>query len=241
MKKGERHQIKRDDLATLLERVLIYAEDHLKPMILIAAVLVVALVGGLLFRNWMKSRAQQASLLVGEMMQTYSMPIVESLEDLAQAPAGVENFTSSAERDQKVLEQAEAILSRFSSADAVPKALYYKGLALANLGRFDAAVDVLDRVVRDYPRDFLAPMARYQMARVREAEGNPREALTYFQALAADPGGTLAPEEGILGIARCYEALGEREEALRSYQRILVEFPDSAYLADARAKVDELS
>jgi TolA-binding protein len=241
MKKEERHQIKRDDLATVLERAMIYAEDHLKPIIVIAAVLVIALIGGLLLRNWMKGRAEQASLLVGEMMQSYSMPIVESLEDLAQAPAGVENFTTSEERDQRVLEQADAILDQFSSADTVPKALYYRGLALANLGRFDEAVDALDRVVRDYPGDFLAPMARYQMARVRESEGNAREALTHFQALAVDPGGTLAPEEGILGIARCHEALGDREEALRTYQRILIEFPESDYLADARAKVDELS
>lgn len=241
MKKEERHQIKRDDLATVLERALLYGEDHLKPILVIATVLAVALIGGLLFRNWSQGRAQEASLLVGEMMQTYSMPIVESIEDLAQAPAGVENFTSGEERDRKVLEQADAILARFSSADAVPKALYYKGMALANLGRFDEAVDVLDRVVRDYPSDFLAPMARYQMARVREAEGNPGEALTYFQALAVDPGGTLAPEEGILGIARCHEALGEREEALRTYQRILIEFPDSTYLPEARAKIDELS
>lgn len=241
MKKEERHQIKRDDLATVLERALIYGEDHLRPIIMIAAVLVIALIGGLLLRNWMQSRAAQASLLVSDMMQTYSLPIVESMEDLAQAPAGLENFTSSEERDRKVVEQADAILSRFSSADTVPKALYYKGMSLANLGRFDEAVDALDRVVRDYPRDFLAPLARYQMARVREAEGNAREALTYFQALAVDPGGTLAPEEGILGIARCQEALGDREEALRAYQRILIEFPDSDYLPEARAKVDELS
>jgi len=241
MRKEERHQMKQDDLATVLERAMIYGEDHLKPIIIIASVLVIAFLGGLMFRNWMHSRSQQASLRVGELMQTYSMPIVESLEDLAQAPAGVENFTSSEERDQKVLEQADAILADFSSADAVPKALYYKGMSLANLGRYDEAIDTLDRLVRDYPRDFLAPMARYEMARVREEEGKPREALTYFQALAVDPGGTLAPEEGILGIARCHEALGDTEEALRTYQRILVEFPDSPYLPDARAKIDELS
>ena len=241
MKKGERHQIKRDDLATALERALIYAEDHLRPIIMIAAVLVIALIGGLLLRNWMQSQAAQASLLVSDMMQNYSLPIVESLEDLGQAPAGVESFTSSEERDRKVLEQADAILARFSSADTVSKALYYRGMALANLGRFDEAVDALDRVVREYTGEFLAPMARYQMARVRETQGNPREALTHFQALAVDPGGILPPEEGILGIARCHEALGDRDEALRTYQRILIEYPESDYLLDARSKVDELS
>lgn len=241
MKKEERHQIKRDDLATVLERVMIYGEDHLKPIIVIAVVVVVAVAGGLLLRGWMHGQSQQASLMVSEMMQSYSMPIVESLEDLAQAPAGVESFTSSEERDLKVLEQADAILARFSSADAVAKALYYRGLSLANLGRFDEAVDALDRIVRDYPRDFLTPMARYEIARVREVQGNVQEALTHYQALAVEPGRAVAPEEGILGIARCQEALGDREEALRTYQRILIEFPESNYLSDARAKVDELS
>jgi tetratricopeptide (TPR) repeat protein len=241
MKKEERHQIKRDDLATVLERAMLFVEDHRKPIITIAAVLVVAGIGAMLLRGWLRGREEEASLLVSEMMETYSLPIVESLDDLGGAPAGAERFTSAAERDRRVLEQADAILARFSSASTVPKALHYRGMALANLGRFDEAVDALDRIVRDYPGDFLAPLARYQMARVRESQGRMQEALTHFQALAVDPGGALPPEEGILGIARCHEALGDREEALRTYQRILIEFPDSEYLIDARTKVDELS
>lgn len=242
MKKEERHQIKQDDLATALERLLVYSEKHLRPIIFIATTVVILLIAGLLLRGWVQNRAMQASLLVGEMMETYSLPIVQSLDDLQQARIGVESFTSEDERDERVLEQAEAILEEYGTSHAAPKALYYKGLSLANLRRYDDAVKALDRIVRDYSGDFLAPVARLHMARVQEAQGNPREALAHFQALADDTAnGSLPTEEGLLGIGRCREALGEKDEALRIYQRLVDEFPNSEYMIDARKRIDELS
>ena len=82
MKKEERHQMKRDELATVLERVLVYAEDHLRSLIVIGAAIVIALLGGLLLRNWLQTQAAEASLRVGEMIATYGRPIIRSIEDL---------------------------------------------------------------------------------------------------------------------------------------------------------------
>jgi len=44
-----------------------------------------------------------------------------------------------------------------------------------------------------------------------------------------------------LGMARCQEALGRKDEALKIYRRILSEFPVSEYADEARAKVEQLS
>ena len=241
MRKEERHQIKRDDLATLLERAGLFIEDNLRSVVLSAAVLALLVVAGLTLRGWLSSREQRSSLLLGELIETFATPASPSPEERQQLPVGVPSFASASERDSKVLEQAEAILARHGSASVAPKALYYKALALADLRRYDEAAAALDEILMKYSRDFLAPMARYQLARMREVQGKPNEAIVQFQVLTETSGGLFPREEALLGIARCQEAMGQRAEALKTYMRILDEFPESEYLGEARNKVQELS
>jgi TolA-binding protein len=41
-------------------------------------------------------------------------------------------------------------------------------------------------------------------------------------------------------VARCQEALGEKEEARQTYRRSLADFPDSDYQLEARRRLEEL-
>lgn len=239
MKKDERHQIKRDELVTLLERTAGYVESNTRLVGWAAAVLVLALLAGLGLRSWMASRAAADSFLVGGMIQAYRAPITTSIEDLPQA-AGVPTYGSTAERDGKVLELADAILAGSARSSAAPKARYYRALALAGLKRDDEARAAFQELIDRHPRDLLAPFARLQVARMLEAGGRPAEALPYFQALADDSRGLFPREEGLLGVARCQEALGRKDEALRIYRQVVAEFPDSDYQFEARRKVEEL-
>ena len=87
-----------------------------------------------------------------------------------------------------------------------------------------------------------APRRQYSITIAGEkAEGDPAEALSHYQALAEGSGAILPPEEGLLGVARCQEAMGRTEEALETYRRLLTEFPESEYAGEAREKVSELS
>ena len=239
MRKDERHQIKRDELVTLLERTSDYIGTHPKAVGLVAAALALALVGFLAARSWAGSRAAEASFLVGEMIQTYGAPVTASLEDLPEA-GGVPTYGTVEERDGRALEIADTILSRYGRSPSAPKARYYRGLALAGLKRPDEAGAAFEEILKRHPRDFLAPLARHQLARLLESGGRPGEALIHYQALADDARGVFPREEGLLGVARCQEALGQKEEALRTYRRVVADFPDSDYQFEARRKAEEL-
>ncbi len=241
MRKSERHQIKRNDFATLFEQTVIYVEDNLRKVVLMAvAVVVVAVAAGGL-RVWLAGKQARASLLVGDMIETFHAPISQSIKDLEQSPLGVSSFTSLEERDRNVMEQAESILAHHATASSVPKALYYKGLALANLKRYDDAALTMETFLKAHSRDFLAPMVRYQLARVREAQGKVADALAQFEVLAGSPDSSFPQEEGLLGVGRCQEALGQKAEALKTYQRILSDHPESEYLGEARSRIADLS
>ncbi len=240
MKKSERHRAKRDELVTVFERLSAYTETHVREVGLVAAGVVIAVLSGLGLASWQQRRNERSSFLLGELIQAYRAPLALSPE-AQEAPGGVATYANAGERDDKVIDIADDILARYGSSKAAPKALYYKALALTGEKKYDDATKTLDEFLRRYPGDFLAPLARFALARVKEAQGNPAEALIQFQALADDSSGAFPREEGLLGMARCQEAMGKKDEALKIYRRILSDFPNSSYDSEARSKVDQLS
>src|SRR6266581_2805199 len=241
MKKTERHQIKRDELVTAIEKGTFYVEHHARRIGIVTVGLVVlaAAVFGVL--TWWAGREEKASFLLGRIIQTYGAPLTTSLEALQQAAPATKTFASGEEKDQEVLKLADQILTLYGSSRTAPKALYYKGLALSDLKKADEADKVLQELLTKYPGDFLAPLARYELAHLKEAQGNQAEALIQYQALAESEQGFFPKEEGLMGVARCQEALGRKSEALKTYRKIVNDFPDSDYQFEAKKKVEDLS
>lgn len=241
MKKTERHQIKRDELVTAIEKGTFYVEHHARRIGMLAVGLVVlaaALFGGWL---WWSGREDKASFVLGEIIQTYRAPVSITLDAIQQTTEGAKTFSSTEEKDREVVRLADEVLARYHSSRAAPKALYYKGLALSEMKKTDEAGKALQELMSTYPGDFLAPLARFELARLKEAHGNPSEALIQYQALAEDAQGFFPKEEGLMGVARCQEALGRKSDALKTYRKIVSEFPDSDYQFEAKKKVEELS
>ena len=241
MKKAERHQIKRDELVTVFERGTVYIEHNARRIGAWAAAVGLVAVVSLGARYLISGREDSAALLLGQIIQAHHAPVAASLESLQEAVPGGQTFASTEAKDQKILQLADEILSRYSSSHSAPGALYYKGLALSSMKKQDGAVKALQELVSRYPGDFLAPMARYQLARLREAQGDPSEALAQYQALAEDARSLFPKEESLMGVARCQEALGRKDEALKTYRKIVSDFPDSDYQFEAKKKVEELS
>jgi len=241
MKKMERHQIKRDELVTAIEKGTFYVEHHARRLA-IATVGLVALAAGV-FGGWLwwSGREDKASFLLGEIIRTYRAPVSVSLDALQQSTPGSRTFSSTEAKDLEVVKLADEVLGRYGSSRAAPKALYYKGLALAEMKKTEDADKALQDLLSTYAGDFLAPLARYELARLKESHGNPSEALIQYQALAEEARGFFPKEEGLMGVARCQEALGRKSDALKTYQKVVSEFPNSDYQFEAKKKIEELS
>ncbi|HEX9427688.1 MAG TPA: tetratricopeptide repeat protein [Candidatus Polarisedimenticolia bacterium] len=240
MKGSERHRVKRDELVTVFEKATLFVQENLKEVGLGAGALALVVVGGFAVRHVIVDRNESASMLLGQIIQSYRAPIAFTPE-AQQAPAGVTTYASAVERDAKVIAQADDLLARYGSARVAPKALFYKAVALADSGRQEEAARGFEEFLRRNPSDFLAPLARFGLARSHEARGNSAEALVQYQALGEDKTGGFPREEALLAAARCQEALGKKDEALKTYRRILSEFPGSEYESEARSRIDRLS
>jgi TolA-binding protein len=236
MRKEERHQIKRDDLRTALESAADYVADNRRSVLIGAGVLAAAVLLATAGKAWWGSRQAENARRVGDLIAAANAPVVSNLDDLGNARPGEKSFTSTEERARKVLDLAEAIEKAGASGSTAVMAELYRGTALADLGRGDDAAKALDEAARRDPDGIIGGTARLRLARLREAQGKPADALPVYQALAEAKQGPLPREEGLLGVARCQEALGRHDEASATYKKLLQDFPDSEYAAEAREK-----
>src|SRR5262245_28321224 len=110
MRKEERHQIKRDDLATILGSATDYVETHLRIVIVMGAALAVVAAAAVGAGSWWQGREARSARQLGELIRTYNAPITATIEDLQSAEPGRSAFTSIEERDRKVIDLAEEIL-----------------------------------------------------------------------------------------------------------------------------------
>jgi predicted negative regulator of RcsB-dependent stress response len=241
MKREERRQAKRNDLATLMDGIVDIAVGHSRQVVALGVVVLLLLLGALGLRSWLRARDETGARMLADLIDTYDAPITSTLEDLQAARPDEPTFTSVEERARKVMEIAGSILERGGPGTARAGALLYRGLAESDLGMDDEAEVSLAQALGRESDGLYGALARLRLARLKEARRKCEEALPLYQAIAEGAGGVVPREEGMLGLARCQEALGRKDEAVALYRRLVDEFPDSEYLAQARRRLSDLS
>jgi peptidoglycan lytic transglycosylase len=117
-------------------------------------------------------------------------------------------------------------------------ARYYTGIALLGLRRFDDADDEFDSIDDDVD-GYLREAVPLRRAEIALALGDGDDAVDMLDDLA-DEEALNAPEEVLLRLAQALEAAGQREKAVKTYQRVYYEFPLSTQSAEAQGGIERL-
>ena len=117
-------------------------------------------------------------------------------------------------------------------------ARYYTGIALLGLRRFDDADDAFDSIDDDVD-GYLREAVPLRRAEIALALGDGDDAVDILDDLA-DEEALNSPEEVLLRLAQALEAAGEREKAVKTYQRVYYEFPLSTQSAEAQGGIERL-
>ena len=105
--------------------------------------------------------------------------------------------------------------------------------------RYKAALERFGDVLSAAPSGNLADNSQYWMGECYYGLEEYRAALAEFTKVFAYSE-TEKDDDAQLMIARCQIALGESEEALSAFQKLLEEYPASEYLATARKEIENL-
>ncbi len=112
-----------------------------------------------------------------------------------------------------------------------PQSFFYRGMVHVHTGKWTEAAAAFRRALERAPGRY---DVRLQLARALREDYQYREGLTHYR-LCAEHGGE---PEALLGRGLCLEALGENDEARRTYLRLLDRVPDHYEALLALGKLD---
>jgi TolA-binding protein len=146
---------------------------------------------------------------------------------------------------QKGLALLDRLVKEDPDSAYLPDALYERGWALQNLGRFDEALGDYQRVLDKQPKSGekgnAEPAARSQfmIGQIQFQQKKYKEAVQSFYLVLGYP----YPQwqaDAAFEAAKCFEALHMKSQAVRQYQELIEKFPQSDKLSAAKLRIEAL-
>lgn len=239
MKRTERHRLKENEFASTVARATETFERNRTPILaagVAALVIIVAVAGFFTWRSRVAARSQEMLAAALTIAQTPVAPA--PAPGAAPAPTQAATFATEKARDEAALAEFLAVANGYPSTGSGIAARYHAAATMAELGRNAEAIQQYQEVVAKAGGSLYGEMARLGIADAEVASGKYDAAIATYKEMAAARGGTM-PVDGILmQLANAYRAAGQTAEARQAYRRIVDEFPQSPYAADAKKAMD---
>jgi TolA-binding protein len=237
MKRAERQRLKQNDLGELTRQVQEVLAERQRDLTWIVGVVLVVGAAVLGYWVWHQREQQGAQKLLAD-----AMVVAEARIGPPAAATGGTGLTFPTER-----ERAQAALTKFkAAADAYPTsdaglfARYQEASTQVVLGNPAEAAKTYQIVIDRAGNRLIGQTARLGLAAAHARGGQFDQAITTFKELAQRKDGGL-PIDGILmELGRVYRDAGRASDAQQTFNRLIQEFPDSPYNADAKRELDAL-
>jgi TolA-binding protein len=242
MKSTERHKLKENEFA----RTVAHARDVMQTRgrdvatIVIVVIAAAALAAG--YAWWRQSRNAKANAVLAEALAVEEAPVIAPVAPAPGSPLPVQQSGTFATEQAKL----EAALPKLiKAADAYPNteagitARYHAASVLANLGRYAEAEQRYHEVIDRAGNSLYGRTARLGLADVLVSQGKYDSAIKIYQEVSTDTKSPLPIDGVLMQLGRAYMKAGKKNEAAHAFTRVVQEFPQSLYAADARREMEE--
>jgi len=242
MKSTERHRLKENEVASTVARLKNSYELYQKPImagvgVFVAIVAIAAALVAWRSQTYTQSRAMLADAMAAERAQVAAPPAPGTPNPPA-PPAG--SYPTEKARNEAALAKFMAVANQYPTAAPGVAARYHAASLLSALGRNPEAVQRYQEVVDRAGTSVYGQMARLGVADAEVASGKFDQAISVYKELSASKDGQL-PADGILmQLGRAYNAAGKPADARQTFKRIVDEFPQSPYSAEAKKAMDSI-
>jgi TolA-binding protein len=171
---------------------------------------------------------------------------------IAQAPVeepkpgtkpGPQSYPTIRARADAALAKFTEVFNTYPSTRAGIAARYYAAAALAMLGKpAEAATRYQEVVERAGTDDFYGRMAQLGIVEANHQAKEYDKAISAAQALVNDADDDVIPRDALLmELGRVQAAAGKKAEAKQTLDKVIAEFPDSAYIEEAKQLLSTLT
>jgi len=140
---------------------------------------------------------------------------------------------------KKSLDLLTRCANEFPGSPHLAQALYEQGWVQQNLGDLDKAMALYTQVIA---KSNLEPAARAQfmIGEIQFQQKKHDEAIKSFFKVSYGYGFPRWQADATYEAARCFEVLGKKDQALKQYQKLLSEFPQSDKVPLAKERIEQL-
>lgn len=118
-----------------------------------------------------------------------------------------------------------------------PMLMYARADLLIVQRKYPAAISILDSIVTEYPGHALTDEILLQRAKIAEAQYNYQEAVTFYQQVITDHYFDITADNALFDMADLYEhQLNNPEKAQEYYKQLMLDFPGSLFVVEARKR-----
>lgn len=242
MKRTERHRLKENEVASTVARFQAAYERYHTAIVASGIGVLVIIVAAAAFVTW-RSRIDGRSreMLADAMTVAQSRVAPTPVPGAAPAPTPAGGFPTEKARDEAALTRFLALANEYPTTDAGIEALYHAASILTSLGRYGEAVQRYQEVIAKAGTSIYGQMAKLGIADTDVAAGKFDQAIATYRELSTGTTGDL-PVDGILmQLGYACQAAGKTADARQAFKRIVDEFPQGAYAADAKRAMDGLA
>jgi TolA-binding protein len=194
------------------------------------ALLLIAIIGGYFY--YRSNREQAAQSKLGEAIATIDSPLKVDGQQIPNA-----QFKTDAEKNAKAEQQFKAVNHDYAGTDAADVAELFLARLAATRGDVAAARPKLQAFVDAHPNDVLASSARYSLYQMRIDNGEAGKVAAELEQQLSGSEQLLPPDSILSLLAKAYQVQGNSQKTRETFRRIVTEYPDSPYAADAQRQL----
>jgi TolA-binding protein len=239
MKRAERHHLKDNELARAAAGARQMVEERRGQLttIAVALVAIVVLVGG--YYVWSGRVAARAHMLLADALAVDDARVGPAPAPGSPAPAGL-SFETTRAKNQAALTKFKIVADEYPSTDAGIFARYRQAATYMALGEPGSAATTYQQVIDKAGDGLYGQMARLGLAEAQAQTGQYEQAIGTLKDLSQRKDGDIPVDGVLLRLGRAYVDAGKKSDAEQTFNRLVDEFPDSPFTADARRELDEL-
>ncbi len=239
MKSTERHHLKDNELAQLTVGAghLVAAQRGPILAIIVAVVVLLAGFGG--YSAWKGRNASRAATQLAAALTIEEARVGPPAAFGTQAPTGP-SFVSEREKSQAVLTKYKEVADAFPNSDAGIYARYRQATTYMKLGVPKSAADTFQQVISTGGTSLYAQMAKLGLAEAQAQSGEYEPAIATFRDLAQRKDGQLPIDGLLMRLGRTQVDAGKGSEAEQTFNKLVTEFPESQFAADAKKELEQL-
>lgn len=238
MKRTQRQHLKENEIEQLARQARELVETRRRETTALVTVLVVvgaAVLGYFAWHEHVQSRAHDLLAQALAVQETRVGP-----PPAPGQPSTGPYFATERERNQAALTKFKAAADAYPSTDAGLFARYQEAATWLALDGPQQAAAAYQQVIDKGGNGIYGQMARLGLAEAQARAGQFDQAINGFKELAQHKEGPL-PVDGILmQLGRTYLDAGKRADAQQTFNRLVEEYPDSPFNADAKRELDQL-